>query len=195
MYKVVLLAVAIVVFAGGGSYALTRYRIAQDVEKGKGLAQERAAERNRQQSAVTRQKTMTDLLTTLEDSLQVRPLDSMLLISSANISYDLGQFDKAVTYYKRFLDNIEPSNTAIRIDYAYALYQTGKQDEGKSVLSDVIRREPRNQVALLNLAVMYAQERNFDEALIWFKRCRDANPASDMGKRASLAITQLETNT
>lgn len=195
MYKVVLLAVAIVVFVGGGSYALTRYRISQDIEKGKGLAQERAAERNRQQSAVSRQKTMTDLLTTLEDSLQRRPLDSMLLISSANISYDLGQFDKAATYYKRFLESVEPSNTAIRIDYAYSLYQTGKQDEGKAVLADVIRREPRNQVALLNLAVMYAQERNFDEALVWFKRCRDADPSSELGKRAVLAITQLETNT
>ncbi|MBK6292860.1 MAG: hypothetical protein IPF59_14130 [Ignavibacteria bacterium] len=73
---------------------------------------------------------MTDLLTTLEDSLQRRPLNSMLLISSANISYDLGQFDKAVTYYKRFLDNVEPSNAAIRIDYAYSLYQTGQRDEG-----------------------------------------------------------------
>jgi cytochrome c-type biogenesis protein CcmH/NrfG len=195
MYKVVALAVAIVALAGGGSFALTRYRISQDIEKGKGLAQERAAERDRQQSAVTRQKTMTDLLTTLEDSLQRRPLDSMLLISSANISYDLGQFEKATTYYKRFLENVDPSNTAIRIDYAYSLYQTGKQDEGKTVLTDVIRSEPRNQVAMLNLAVMYAQERNFDEALTWSKRCRDADPASELGKRAVLAITQLETNT
>ena len=195
MYKVVALAVAIVALAGGGSFAITRYRISQDIEKGKGLAQERAAERDRQQSAVTRQKTMTDLLTTLEDSLQRRPLDSMLLISSANISYDLGQFDKATTYYKRFLENVDPSNTAIRIDYAYSLYQTGKQDEGKTVLTDVIRSEPRNQVAMLNLAVMYAQERNFDEALTWFKRCRDADPSSELGKRAVLAITQLETNT
>ena len=40
MYKVVALAVAIVALAGGGSYAVTRYRISQDIEKGKGLAQE-----------------------------------------------------------------------------------------------------------------------------------------------------------
>ncbi len=192
---IVALALLIVVLVGGGSYAISRYLISENIEKGKGLAEQRAAERSRQQGATSRQTTLTNLLTSLEDSLQTRPLDSMLVISAANISYDLEQFDKAARYYDRFLKEIDPSNAAIRIDYAYSLYKTGKQAEGKSVLEGIIKKDPRNQAAHLNLAVMFAQDRQFDEALKWFKRCRDIDPTSDLGKRAAMAIAQLESNT
>ncbi|MBC8125229.1 MAG: tetratricopeptide repeat protein [Candidatus Kapabacteria bacterium] len=192
---IIALALLIVLLVGGGSYAISRYVISGNIEKGKGLAEQRAAERSRQQGAASRQTTLTNLLTSLEDSLQTRPLDSMLLISAANISYDLEQFDKAAQYYDRFLKEIDPSNAAIRIDYAYSLYKTGKQAEGKSVLEGIIKKDSRNQAALLNLAVMFAQDRQFDEALKWFKRCKDVDPTSDLGKRAAMAIAQLESNT
>ncbi len=192
---IIVLALLIVLLVGGGSYAISRYVISGNSEKGKGLAEQRAAERSRQQGATSRNTTLTRLLTSLEDSLQTRPLDSMLLISAANISYDLEQFDKAARYYEMFLKEIDPSNAAIRIDYAYSLYKTGKQAAGKSVLEGIIQRDPRNQAALLNLAVMFAQDRQFDEALKWFTRCRDTDPASDLGKRAAMAIAQLQSNT
>jgi len=193
--KVVILAVCVVAVVGGGSYAYTRYIIGKDIEKGKGLAQERAAETSRQQSTTQRQETMNNLLATLEDSLKARPLDSMLVLSSANISYDLGQFEKATRYYRLFLDSIAPNRTDVRIDYAYSLFETGKQEDGMAVLVDVVKADPENQTATLNLAVMFAQQQKFDEALKWFKRCRDADPASDLGKRASMAIKQLGTKT
>ncbi|MCX6139461.1 MAG: tetratricopeptide repeat protein [Candidatus Kapabacteria bacterium] len=193
--RVIALALTIVVLVGGGSLALSRYRISEDIEKGKGLAAQRNEERDRQQSSASRQTRMMDLLRTLEDSLASRPLDSMMVISAANIAYDLGEFDKSARYYHRFLDSIDPSNTPIRIDYAYSLYQTGKQAEGRSTLEDIIRKEPRNQTAMLNLAVMWAQDRQFDEALKWFKRCRSVDPESELGKRAAMAIEQLETKT
>lgn len=193
--KIVILAVCLVAVVSGGSYAFVRYRISEDIEKGKGLAQERAAEMGRQQSTMQRQQTMNNLLATLEDSLKTRPLDSMLVLSSANISYDLGQFEKASRYYRLFLDSIAPGRTDVRIDYAYSLFETGKQEDGMAVLVDVVKRDPKNQTATLNLAVMFAQQQKFDEALKWFKRCRDVDPASDLGKRAAMAIEQLETKT
>lgn len=193
--RVALLAMAIVVLVGGGSLALSRYRISEDIEKGKGLAAQRNEERSRQQSSDSRQSKLMDLLQTLEDSLAASPLDSMMVISAANIAYDLGDFEKAARFYRRFVDSINPSITPVRIDFAYSLYQMGKQTEGRSILEDIIEKEPRNQTALLNLAVMWAQDRQFDVALKWFKRCRDIDPESELGKRAAMAIEQLETKT
>lgn len=118
-----------------------------------------------------------------------------MVVSAGNISYDLGKFDKAARYYEIFLGKIDPSNTAVRIDYAYALFQMGRQEDGMQVLKGIIAREPKNQSAMFNLAVMFAQRQDVEQAMRWFKECRQANPTSPIGERAALAMKQLETTT
>lgn len=196
------LAIAIVVGIGGGSFAISRYMIESAKEEGKGLAQQRAIERSAQldmekqaAESAERQKRLSGLLATLEDSLKTHPLDSMMVVSAGNISYDLGKFDRAARYYEIFLGKIDPSNTAVRIDYAYALFQMGREDDGMQVLKGIITREPKNQSAMFNLAVMYAQRQNVEQAMRWFKECRQADPTSAIGERAALAIKQLESTT
>jgi tetratricopeptide (TPR) repeat protein len=195
------LAAAIIIAAGiaaGGSYAVVRYRVAQDVETGKGLAEQRASQQREQQLADSlqarmeqRKRSLSGLLRVVEDSLRARPLDSMLLISAGNISYDIGEFDKAVRFYRSFLTSVDPSNTMVRIDYAYALYASGKQTDGIDEMKRVISRAPTNQAALLNLAAMYGQMNQLDEAVVWFTKCRDVNASTDYGKRASMALDEI----
>jgi len=195
------LAAAIIIAAGiaaGGSYAVVRYRVAQDVETGKGLAEQRASQQREQQLADSlqvrmeqRKRSLSGLLRVVEDSLRARPLDSMLLISAGNISYDIGEFDKAVRFYRSFLTSVDPSNTMVRIDYAYALYASGKQTEGIDEMKRVISRAPTNQAALLNLDAMYGQMNQLDEAVVWFTKCRDVNASTDYGKRASMALDEI----
>ncbi len=197
-------AAAIMIAAGlaaGGSYAVVRYRVAQDIEKGKGLAEQRAAQKREQQLSDSlqirmeqRKRSLTGLLRVVEDSLRTRPLDSMLLISAGNISYDIGDFDKAVRFYRSFLTSVDPGNTMVRIDYAYAMYASGRQTEGIDEMKRVIDRTPSNQAALLNLAAMYGQMNRFDEAVEWFTKCRDVNPSTDYGKRASMALDEIRTS-
>jgi tetratricopeptide (TPR) repeat protein len=195
------LAVAIFTAAGiaaGASYGIVRFRVAEDVKQGKAIADERAARKQEQQLAdsmqiriVKRRRSLTGLLRVVEDSLRARPLDSMLLISAGNISYDIGEFDKAVRFYRSFLTSVDPGNTMVRIDYAYALYASGKQTEGIDEMKRVISRAPTNQAALLNLAAMYGQMNKFNEAVEWFTRCRDVNASTDYGKRASMALDEI----
>lgn len=195
------LAAAIIIAAGiaaGGSYAVVRYRVAQDVETGKELAEQRASQQREQQLADSlqvrmeqRKRSLSGLLRVVEDSLRARPLDSMLLISAGNISYDIGEFDKAVRFYRSFLTSVDPSNTMVSIDYAYALYASGKQSEGIDEMKRVISRAPTNQAALLNLAAMYGQMNQLDEAVVWFTKCRDVNASTDYGKRASMALDEI----
>jgi len=196
------MAVAIVVGIGGGSFAISRYMIESAKEEGKGLAQQRAIERSAQKDmekqaaeSAERTKRLTGLLSTLEDSLASHPLDSMMVVSAANICYYLGKFDKAARYYQIFLGKIDPSNTALRIDDAFGLFQMGRKENGMAELKGIISREPKNQSALFNLAVMHAQMDNVGEALRWFTTCKMADSTSVIGQRAALAIQQLETTT
>lgn len=195
MWPIVVLSVIVALAVGGTSLFVSRDIIASDIKSGKPTAQKREQARQDQKRVDTRLESLTKLLGTLKDSLVVYPDDSMLVISTANISYDLGKFAEAVGYYQHFLERVDPLNTAVRIDFAYALFQTGQQEQGIAELKRVIERQPKNQTALINLAVMFAQRRQFDEAKKWFIRCRDIDPKSDIGRRAAGAVQQLETQT
>ncbi|MEN9282112.1 MAG: Tetratricopeptide repeat [Bacteroidota bacterium] len=189
------LAVSIVLVVGMGSWGLSRMAISENIEAGREKALARAAERQAADESVARERKLTSLLATIEDSLAARPLDSMLVVSAGNISYDLGQFEKASRYYRRFLDSIDASASAVRVDYAYCLFQTGKQQEAIDVLESVIRSNPKNQSAMFNIAVMYTQLQKYDLATSWFKRCELADPSSPIGQRAKLALDQLSKTT
>lgn len=189
------LAVSIVLVVGMGSWGLSRMAISENIEAGREKALARAAERQTADESVARERKLTSLLATIEDSLAARPLDSMLVVSAGNISYDLGQFEKASRYYRRFLDSIDASASAVRVDYAYCLFQTGKQQEAIDVLESVIRSNPKNQSAMFNIAVMYTQLQKYDLATSWFKRCEQADPSSPIGQRAKLALDQLSKTT
>lgn len=189
------LVASIIVVVGGGSWALSRMAISANIDAGREKALARAAERQEGDEASARQQKLTSLLATIEDSLGTRPLDSMLVISAANIAYDLGQFVKASRLYRRFLDSIDASASTVRIDYAYALFQTGQQQQAITELEGVIRKEPKNQSALFNIAVMYAQLQRLEDAVTWFKRCQQADPQSPIGQRAALALEQLSKTT
>jgi tetratricopeptide (TPR) repeat protein len=189
------LVASIIVVVGGGSWALSRMAISANIDAGREKALARAAERQEGDEAAARQSKLTSLLKSIEDSLGARPLDSMLVISAANIAYDLGQFDKASRLYRRFLESIDASASTVRIDYAYALFQTGQQQQAITELEGVIRKDPKNQSALFNIAVMYTQLQRFEEATTWFKRCQQADPQSAIGQRAALALEQLSKTT
>lgn len=165
--------------------------ISADADAGREKALQRASQRHADEESAARELKLTTLLATIEDSLAARPLDSMLVVSAANISYDLGQFDKASRYYRRFLDAINPSASAVRVDYAYCLFQTGKQSDAIAELEAVIQNEPKNQSALFNMAVMYTQMSRMDKAMLWFKRCQQADPSSPIGQRATVALDEL----
>ncbi len=194
-----LLALAAVLLIGGASYGVSRWLVSQDVEKGRPLAEERSRQRqaadNAEKADVAQQQRnerLSSLLDNISKQLAERPNDSMLVISAANICYDLGRYAEAVTYYKRFIDNIDPNNHAVNIDYGYAVFETGRQNEGIAIIEQVLKSEPRNQIAMFNIGVMYVRSNNPDRALIWMKKCRDVDPASDIGKRAANVIQTLQ---
>ncbi|MBU3679540.1 MAG: tetratricopeptide repeat protein [Candidatus Kapabacteria bacterium] len=189
------IAVTIVGVVGMGSWTLSRMTISANIDAGKEKALQRASQRHADEESVARERKLTSLLATIEDSLVARPLDSMLVVSAANISYDLGKFEQASRYYRRFLDSIDPSATAVRVDYAYSLFQTGKQDDAIAELEAVIQKDPKNQSALFNIAVMYTQLRNMELAVQWFTRCQQADPSSEIGQRAAMALKELSKNT
>ncbi len=195
-----LIALLVIAGVGGASFGISRWLNAQAIEAGQIVIDERKKAHSAPTPAadpeVEKRKAMLEsMLKVVEQKLVERPADSMLLVSAGNMSYDLGLFEPAERYYKAFLENVEPNNLRVRIDYAYVVFQNGRKDEALAIMKKVIKQHPKDQTALYNLGVMYIQAKNPDEALKAMKACRDAAPETELGKRAAMAVIQLETTT
>lgn len=193
-----LIALLVIAGVGGVSFGVSRWLTSRAVEEGRELIDERTKLQAipAVDPEVAKRKAMLEsMLKVVEQKLVERPADSMLLISAGNMSYDLGLFEPAERYYKIFLEKVDPANLRVRIDYAYVVFQIGRKDDGLAIMKKIIKQHPTDQTALYNLGVMYIQLNRMDEALKAMKACRDAAPESDLGKRAAMAVTQLETTT
>ena len=180
----------IVVGVAGLSFSIHRWIVSEGIEEGRSIAEERTAQREQQASAAARIDTLTSLLGVLELRLADKPLYSMLVISAANVAYDLGRYELAETMYRRFIDSIDTQNTAARIDLAYVVFRGGRQDDGVDILKDVLNRDPSDQTAMFNMAYMLDQMGRTDEALKQMMACRDADPDSQLGQQAAAIISQ-----
>jgi cytochrome c-type biogenesis protein CcmH/NrfG len=157
-------------------------------DAGKLKADSLAAAQKQPQEADPQRARKEELLVSIEKALVERPTDSMLVISAANVAYDLKRFDVAVRHYKVFLGTIDPDNIAARIDYGYAVFSAGNQQEGIAIVEAVVRRDPSNQTALYNLAMMAFQMDKVDDGTQWLDRCIKAGPDTPIGERAARTL-------
>ncbi|NQW30530.1 MAG: hypothetical protein HQ472_08460 [Ignavibacteria bacterium] len=182
--RVGVLGVVLVLVIGGSSFAISQYLISEAKVNGKDIAQKRTQEREHQEKATKHRENLLDILSKVETQLAKSPTDSMLIASAANISYDLGMFDTAETYYRLFLEKIDPQNTAAQIDLSYVLFQQGKNSDALAMMDGVVKREPNNQVALINKGYMLVQGGKIKEAVEVMKYCAKVDPNSEYGKTA-----------
>lgn len=188
----------LVIAVAGTSFGVSRGLIASAQEEGRPKVDSLlAVERQAKDAADAKERVNArrDLLTTIEAALVKRPLDSTLVLNAANASYDIGDFERAVTYYRRFITSIDSTNEEVRIDYGYALFASGEQEAGIDVVRRVIARNGRNQIALLNLGVMYANLKRLDEAIPLLERCIAVDPASSVSERAAGILASIRSTT
>ncbi len=97
-----------------------------------------------------------------------------LLLGEANMLYDKSDFEIASMLYGFYIKNFDSSNIAVRIDYGYSLFHSGRREEGKAMTKSVFNIAPNQPLALFNLGVMAAEENNLSESKAMFEQCAKA---------------------
>ena len=188
-----MIAAAIVIGVSAVSFTVHRSIVADAVETGRPIAEKRQKDISERERVHARTDTLKNVLSNLETALADRPYDSMLVISAANIAYDLQEFETAERYYRRYLENIDNSDASVLVDLSFVVFQQGESDDAIEILTNVVDADPSNQTAMFNLAYMYEQLQQPDEAMNWIERCRDANPDSPIGQQAAAILAQEST--
>ncbi len=139
----------------------------------------------------------------MEQQVKANPGNIGMVLNLANFLSDNRFYDKAITYYKMYLDK-KPKDTNARVDMGICYKETGAYDEAVAAMKKALEYEPQHLFATFNLGIvtldegkMYMDQGQMDKAneLIresndWFRKTVALAPTSDVGKRAQQMLTQ-----
>lgn len=116
------------------------------------------------------------------------PKDTLALLHLANSLYDIMNFSEAVPYYREYLE-INPKNSDVRVDYAFALFRAGDVDQAIVENKNAIKMRPDHQIAYYNLGIMYLTGGKMEDGVVWLQKCIAIDSTSAVGKQASSLLT------
>jgi len=136
---------------------------------------------------------------TYEDILKKNPKDVNALIGMgdtysdlAQVTEDLGNYRKAVDYYKKALE-IDPDRSSVRTDMAIAYDSLGATDVAIAELNKVISSDKDFHQAYFNLGViMYRSKNDIASAKEHFQKVVELSPKSMFGLKAQEYIAQID---
>lgn len=92
----------------------------------------------------------------LEAKLKSNPRDVATLTELGNVYYDAGQWNQAITYYTRSL-NESPKNPDVRTDMGIAYFYSGDADRAIKEFEQALQDDPRHVQTLFNLGIVKEQ--------------------------------------
>ena len=125
----------------------------------------------------------------LENSVAANPEDMSLTLQLANAYHDRLLYEKAVPYYKTYVQ-MNPKDADARVDMGICYKELGNFKEAENEMKAALQYVPNHLNAHFNLGIVYLSEGNFAESNIWFKKTVALDPGGEIGKRAQQLLTQ-----
>jgi Flp pilus assembly protein TadD len=130
------------------------------------------------------------LLVELRDRLQRNPRDRSALTSLGSMYFEAGKYAQALPYYERAIA-LDPSDAAVRTDYAAALHAVGQDRRSLSELQTVLAKRPGYSDALYDEGVVEHAVGNSAGAVTAFKRFLRVAPGDQRADDARAALHDL----
>lgn len=126
----------------------------------------------------------------LEELVKNSPNDLDNLLKLGNLLFDSGFYERAIVHYQRYLKS-KPDAADVIVDMGVCYFQTEKYENAISNFKKGIELNPKHQTAYLNLGVVYKFGlNNKTEAIKWWKKAVELDPASEVGKKAQDFLNQ-----
>jgi tetratricopeptide (TPR) repeat protein len=126
--------------------------------------------------------------------LAIDPKDANALIAMADISFDGQAFDKAESFYQRYLE-IQPDDINARARYGSTLTFIGKFDLSLKELEQILKKDPKHFQAAAYIAITYAQMGKIDIAKEKAKAALLLAPSEEAKNRFTQFIEALDKDT
>jgi Flp pilus assembly protein TadD len=139
----------------------------------------------------------------MEKQVSANPNDAGAVLQLANFLNDNRFYDKAITYYKTYLQK-NPKDSNARVDLGICFKEIGQYEDAVREMKKALEYEPVHLFATFNLGIvtldegkMYMDQGQMDKANVlikesntWFKKTVELAPTSEVGKRAQQLLSQ-----
>jgi len=119
----------------------------------------------------------------LEEKIKSAPGDKISIIKLANLLQDSGMFDRAVLYYKQYIE-LEPSDANARVDLGICYFNLNDYQSAIKNMEEALKYQPDHQLAHLNLGIVNLSAGDLTKSREWLSKAVEIDPNSDAGKRA-----------
>lgn len=120
--------------------------------------------------------------------LNRHPDDTDHWIQLGNLLFDNGNFADAVKPYTEAL-RLQPENPDVRTDLGVCLFNTGMNDEAILQFERALQYAPDHITATFNLGIVHARMGRTQSAVQYWRKTIRLGPDTDMGKKATRALT------
>ena len=96
----------------------------------------------------------------------------------ANEYRKVGDLEQAIFICQEYLPQ-QPGHMSGHIVYGQALFESGRQDEAKSVFETALALDPENLIALRHLGDIATSAGDPDLARQWYQRVLEADPRNE----------------
>jgi tetratricopeptide (TPR) repeat protein len=100
-----------------------------------------------------------EMLSAMEQLAAKNPQNPDYWSQTANLYYDLGQFDRAAEYYQKSLD-VRPGDPRIETDLATCFHYLGRSDKALETLDKVLGYRPHFPQAMYNKGLILISGKN-----------------------------------
>ena len=122
-------------------------------------------------------------ITELENTVKANPDDITSMIKLANLLQDSGLYDRAIVYYKKYLEK-NPSDSNARVDMGICFYNVNDLGSAIAEMETALQYQPNHQLGHLNLGIVNLTAGNVDVSKEWFRKTIEIDPNSQAGIRA-----------
>lgn len=128
----------------------------------------------------------------LEKKVLANPNDTQSTLELANLLHDNRFYDKAITYYKKYLEK-NPEDPNARVDLGICYFDLGKLDEAEQQMKRALKDDPKHVLAHFNLGIVNLRAGKMKEANEWFKKTIALAPDGPVGQQAKQYLEQHST--
>jgi tetratricopeptide (TPR) repeat protein len=128
---------------------------------------------------------LEDAIKLYQAALEIRPTDTLLLGNIADLYIRNNQFSEAESAYFKIVENNPKWLSAYRnLADLYRYHLTEKQSEIPKILLKGLENNPENELYFVGpLAVYYKDFGPKEEAIKWYERLIELDPANETAKR------------
>jgi tetratricopeptide (TPR) repeat protein len=128
----------------------------------------------------------------LEQLIAREPQNADYLAQTANLYYDLRQYDKAADYYQRSL-NIRPRDPNVETDLATCFHYLGQDDKALEILNNVLSYNPRFVQAQFNKGIVLVEgKKDIKGGIAVWENLLRSEPAYSQKAELEQRIQQLK---